>query len=293
MGPGGAVPARVIGRARRRVASLLLAAATVLASCTPETLPPTAPLYGQPVRPEGAQTPPAVTDHAGAVALLEQAEAAMKALDSFEQHVYATAPLDWAGDERTGLWELWDTEYRHERPDRLRIVVRTAWVGQGSVFRRPNIGIHIGEHAWTRDLPSTRDAPWSCSSGGVTEMPHFSFAGAQGEAAEYLGLERIGAGAAHVVSVKRPTIEEAREGASGVAISSPDATAGSWPDRSAWTSPPTETRYWIDPETSLVLRMEVDHFEADRSATTEVREFGAFNTPREIYPPAPCATPTA
>jgi hypothetical protein len=38
--------------------------------------------------------------------------------------------------------------------------------------------------------------------------------------------------------------------------------------------------------------MEVDGLEADRIATTEVREFSAFDTPPEIFPPAPCATPT-
>ena len=124
-------------------------------------------------------------------------------------------------------------------------------------------------------------------------MPRFFFASAQGETVEYLGLERIGTRTAHVVSIKRPASEEAREGASDAAVSSPDAMDRSLPDTPGRAYPPSETRYWIDPETSLVLRMEVDHFEAVRSATTEVREFSAFNTPREIFPPAPCATPTA
>lgn len=276
----------------RRTASVLLVVPLVVASCRFQTPPPAASVTGE-LRPSGVvEGHVAPAGPGDAASLLERAERAMRALDTFEQHVYSAGPLDRLGDEGAPLWELWDTEYRHERPDRLRIVVRTAWVGQALVYRRPTIEIHIGEHAWTRDLRSAGDGQWSCSDGGVTELPLLSFASVEGETAEYLGLERIGDRAAHVVRVKRPAVEEARQGASDAAVSPPDAMDGSRPVTSGRAFPPTETRYWIEPETFLVLRMEVDYLEADRSATTEVREFGAFDTPPEIFPPAPCATPT-
>lgn len=220
---------------------------------------------------------PALDPGEDPIALLGRAESAMAELRSYDQQHFAFEQADLVSTDEEPVWQLWDAEYRHESPDRLRMVVRTAVMGETAVFRHPVETLRIGVRAWTRDLPSVPGDEWRCRTETTeAEMPVWLLKPRPDQVAEYLGVETLRGRTAHVVRVHRV---DSREGSP-----TPTEPRGARP----FTPPPRDRRYWIDAETHRVLREESDILREGEMARTEVRTYGAFDSAPQIAEPDAC-----
>lgn len=252
--------------------SALITGALLLAACD-ASAPSPAPALG--AGDTHAAAPAAA--NADPIALLARAERAMAALQSYEQHVYALEPADDTTADGSPVWQLWDVDYRHESPDRLRMVVRTAVVGEHGVSRHPHETLRIGERTWSRERPGDSEDAWRCEEAGHTaEMPVFVLRPRPGEVAQHLGVERLRGRPVHVLHVRRDA-------------AAADAMATALPRGPLpWTPSAQDSRYWLDDETGRVLRIETDTQPEERLARTEVRTYDAFDSAPQIEAPEGC-----